>query len=309
MSKKPLVIGLALDMDYLIFSAMSASESEMDWGDDVWTLECDHKQARSIMYGTIKQLKKEIAKQLEKKYPKLREPGAYEFKELCVISGKGNFRLDILDTYKGNRVAKRKPVGYPAFCEATMAHFEATGVNNAFRWDGVEGDDVIGILMTKPDLAGCDRVIGVSCDKDFNTIPGDFFWITHMQLVRNDLAAANKWHMRQTLMGDTTDGYGGVPGVGEAFEGDIMAWLDNPKVYEKYEHELLRGPRKGQTEIRVRTVEPPEDVTLWDCMVSLAVANGMSASDLLVQARVARILRASDWNFEKQEPILWVPER
>lgn len=304
MSNK-LLIGLAFDMDYLIFSAMSASESEMDWGDDVWTLECDHKQARSIMYGTIKNIKKEIAKQLEKKYPKLK--GNYEFKDICVISGKGNFRLDILETYKGNRVAKRKPVGYPAFCESTQEHFRGQGVDNEFRWDGVEGDDVIGILMTKPELAGCDRVIGVSCDKDFNTIPGDFFWLTHMQLVRNTLLDADKWHMRQTLMGDTTDGYGGVPGVGEAFEGSLMDWIDAPKYYEKYEHELLRGPRKGQFETRTRVVDQPEDATLWDCMVSLAESQGMSEEDLLVQARVARILRASDWNFEKQEPILWNP--
>lgn len=306
---QPLRIGLALDMDYFIFSAMSASETEMDWGEDVWTLECDHKQARSIMYGTIKGIKKDIAKQLEAKYPKLRKEGAYEFVDLCIISGKDNFRLDILDTYKGNRVAKRKPVGYPAFCESTMEHFEGLGARQAFRWHGVEGDDVIGILMTKPELADCDRVIGVSCDKDFNTIPGDFFWLTHMQLVRNDLAAADKWHMRQTLMGDTTDGYGGVPGVGEAFEGDLMAWLDEPKMYEKYEHELLRGKRKGEFETRTRVTEKPEEASLWDCMVSLAASQGMTEEDLLVQARVARILRASDWNFEKEEPFLWTPER
>ncbi|WYW00662.1 RNaseH [Pseudomonas phage vB_PpuP-Vasula] len=296
-------IGLALDMDYLIFSAMSASETEQDWGDDIWTLECDHAKARSIMFGTIKTIKKDIAKQLEAKYPKLRAEGAYEFVELCIISGKGNFRLDILDSYKGNRVTKRKPVGYPAYCDAMMEHFE-----KAFRWDGVEGDDVIGILMTKPELAGCDRVIGVSCDKDFNTIPGDFFWLTPMELVRNDEAAADKWHMRQTMMGDTTDGYGGIPGVGEAFEGDLMAWLDNPKKYEVYQHELLRGKRKGQFEERTRVVEPEEGDSLWDCIVSLANAHGMTESDLLVQARCARILRASDWNFEKEEPILFTPK-
>lgn len=305
---KPLKIGLGLDMDYLIFSAMSASEVEQDWGDDLWTLECDHEKARSIMFGTIKSIKKEIAKQLEAKYPKLRAPGAYEFVEICVISGKGNFRLDILDSYKGNRVTKRKPVGYPAYCQAMMDHFGNEKGTTAFRWDGVEGDDVLGILGTKPELADCDRVIIVSCDKDFNTIPCDFFWLTHMQLVRNDLAAADKWHMRQTLMGDTTDGYGGVPGVGEAFEGDLMKWLDEPKKYEVYQHELLRGKRKGEFEERTRVVDQEEGDTLWDCMVSLAASQGMSEEDLLVQARVARILRASDWNFEKQEPILWTPK-
>lgn len=44
-------------------------------------------------------------------------------------------------------------------------------------------------------------------------------------------------------------------------------------------------------------------------MVSLAASQGMTEEDLLVQARVARILRATDWNFEKEEPILWTPER
>lgn len=312
---KPIRIGLAFDMDYLIFSAMSASEEEHDWGDDLWSLECDHAKARSIMYGTIKGLKKEIAKQLEKKYPKLRAEGAYEFVELCIISGKGNFRLDILDTYKGNRVAKRKPVGYPDFCNSTMEHF---GPERSFRWDGVEGDDVIGILGTKPELAGCDRVIMVSCDKDFNTIPGDFFWMTMMELVRNTVEDADKWHMRQTLMGDTTDGYGGVPGVGEAFEGSLMDWLDDPKYYTAREHTFLRGPRKGEIEIRYEgktqeemlEIDPstPDVMPLWDCMVSLAASKGMSEEDLLVQARVARILRASDWDFEKQEPILWTPK-
>lgn len=295
-------IGLALDMDYFIFSAMSASETEQDWGDDLWTLECDHAKARSIMFGTIKAIKKDIAKQLEKKYPKLRAEGAYEFVDICVISGKGNWRLDILDTYKGNRVTKRKPVGYPAFCEAMMDHYPI-----GYRVDGREGDDTLGILMSDPKAAGFDRVIGVSCDKDFNTIPGDFFWLTPMELIRNDLASADKWHMRQTLMGDTTDGYGGVPGVGEAFEGSLMDWLDNPKVYENYEHELLRGARKGQFETRQRSREPEDGETLWDCMVSLAKCQGMSEEDLLVQARVARILRAGEWNEETGEPILWTP--
>ena len=301
---KPIRIGLALDMDYLIYSAMSSSEVEHDWGDDQWSLECDHKKARSIMFGTIKGIKKELAKQLEARWPKLAVEGSYEFVDLCIISGKGNFRLDILDSYKGNRVNKRKPVGYPDYCEKMMEHY---GPEVSFRWPGVEGDDVIGILMTKPELANCDRVIGVSCDKDFNTIPGDFFWLTHMLLVRNDEAAADKWHMRQTLMGDVTDGYGGVPGVGESFEGDLMAWLDSPKMYEQYQHGLLRGKRKGEFETRVRQTEATLDDTLWDCMVSLAACYGMPEEDLLVQARCARILRASDWNFEKSEPILWKP--
>lgn len=50
--------------------------------------------------------------------------------------------------------------------------------------------------------------------------------------------------------------------VGEAFEGDLMAWLDEPKMYEKYEHELLRGKRKGEFETRTRVTEKPEEASL-----------------------------------------------
>ena len=35
---------------------------------------------------------------------------------------------------------------------------------------------------------------------------------------------------------------------------------------------------------------------------------GLTEDDALVQARVARILRAEDFNFETQEVILWNPE-
>ncbi|ADV35685.1 putative exonuclease [Pseudomonas phage phiIBB-PF7A] len=300
---QPVRIGLALDMDYLIFSAMSASETEQDWGDDIWTLECDHAKARSIMFGTIKTIKKEITKALMKRWPKrFPDENSFELVDICVISGKGNWRLDVLETYKGNRVSKRKPVGYPAYCDAMMDHYE-----NAVRVDGREGDDTLGILMTNPGLVDCDRVIGVSCDKDFNTIPGLFFWLTPMELVVNTEADADKWHMRQTMMGDTTDGYGGIPGVGEAFEGDLMAWLDNPKFYERTIKVMSRGPRKGQEVVEYVGREPMDGETLWDCMVSLAAAKGMSEEDLLVQARVARILRHGEWNDETAEPVLWSP--
>ena len=123
----------------------------------------------------------------------------------------------------------------------------------------------------------------------------------------NTLEDADKYHMRQTLMGDTTDGYGGVPGVGEAFEGSLMDWLDNPKFYEKTIKVMSRGPRKGQEVVDYVGREPMDGETLWDCMVSLAASKGMTEEDLLVQARVARILRVGEWNDETGEPVLWSP--
>lgn len=305
-----LKIGLALDMDYLIFSAMSASEEEQDWGEDVWTLYCDHKKARDILFGTIKTIKADIAGQLKRKF-KLTED-KYEFIDLCILSGDDNWRKDVLETYKANRKGKRKPVGYPKFCQELMDHYS----ENAFKWHGVEGDDVCGILMTNPSLAGCDRVISVSCDKDFNTVPGYFFWLTQMELIKNDEATADLHHMYQTLKGDTTDGYGGCPGVGEAFGGGLWEWLQDPEYFYQAIKVMKSGARKGE-EVPYWTsckrgdeeFDLHQGPSLWRCMTSLAEKQGMPESDLIVQAQVARILRWSDWDHENRKPILWQPPR
>jgi DNA polymerase-1 len=307
-----LKVGLALDMDYLIFSAMSAAEEEVDWGEDVWTLNCDHNKARSILFGTIKTIKADIGGQLKRKF-KLTED-RYEFIDLCIISGENNWRKEVLETYKANRKGKRKPVGYPAFCEGIMDHF---GPERSFKWDGVEGDDVCGILMTNPALAGCDRMVSVSCDKDFNTVPGYFFWLTQMDLVKNDEAAADGFHMLQAMMGDVTDGYGGIPGIGKE---TAKAFLESPEFFYETTKVMKSGPRKGEevpywtSMSREEAGDDPRFVfnngapTLWDCMVSLANKQGITEADLLVQAQVARILRDSDFDHDAKKPILWIPQ-
>lgn len=298
---KPIRIGLGFDMDYMIFSAMSGAEVETDWGDEIFTLECDHGKARNSLFSAIRSITEEIHEDIKRVSSKMRKEGAYEFVELCIISGKGNFRTDVLDTYKGNRKGKRKPVGYPVFCQNMMDHF---GPERSFRWDAIEGDDVLGILSTNPQLAGCDKVIIVSCDKDFYTIPGMFKRLSDGSFKISSEEEADRYHMYQTLIGDTTDGYGGIPQVGD---GAAVPFLENPQFYYQDVKVMKSGPRKGE-EVPFWTSRDPEpEETLWDCMVSLAAKQGMSEEELLQQARVARILRSSDWSYETKEPILWTP--
>ncbi|WYW04230.1 RNaseH [Pseudomonas phage vB_PpuP-Kallioja] len=304
-----LKVGLALDMDYLIFSAMSAAEEEQDWGEDVWTLFCDHKKARDILFGTIKTIKVNIAAQLKRKF-KLADD-KYEFVDICILSGDDNWRKDVLETYKANRKGKRKPVGYRKFCDEIMEHFG----EKSFKWHGMEGDDLCGIFMTNPEIVGCDRVISVSCDKDFNTVPGYFFWLTEQELIKNDETTADLHHFYQTLKGDTTDGYGGVPGVGEAFGPGLWEWLQDPEFFYEDTKVMKSGKRKGE-EVSFWTSCKPGDEewdlrqapTLWACMASLAAKQGMSEEDLIVQAQVARICRGSDFDLETKKPILWKPK-
>jgi len=91
--------------------------------------------------------------------------------------------------------------------------------------------------------------------------------------------------MMQTLMGDTTDGYSGCPWVGEKKardalgepqDGHLSLWWD--LVVDTYEN----ATRKGEN-------------------------LGLGIEDALVQARVARICRAEDYDFNKQEAIPWTP--
>jgi DNA polymerase-1 len=74
-------------------------------------------------------------------------------------------------------------------------------------------------------------------------------------------------------MGDATDGYGGCPGIG-------------PKTAEK----LL--DKHG---------------AVWKTVVDAYLKAGLTEEDAIMNARMARILRAEDWDFENNEVKLWTP--
>lgn len=280
---------LILDADYLVFSAMSAAEQETRWEDDVYTLECDHNKAWDILCNSIEAIISKRSKWADSKLV------------MCYTDAV-NWRKGVLPTYKMNRKGKRKPTGYTAFVERCMANEEW----NSFLRPTLEGDDCMGILGTNPKLVGCDEATLVSCDKDFKTIPCEFFWLTTGEILTIDDQEADYWHMYQTLIGDTTDGYGGVKGFGET---GAVEFLARPYKFEQVEKEFKSGPRKGQTVMEWKKVEPTAEDTLWDCMVTLAAKHGMTEADLLVQAQVARICRSSDFDFKKKEVILWEPNR
>ena len=134
----------------------------------------------------------------------------------------------------------------------------------------LEADDCIGILATKYK----DSII-ISGDKDFKTIPCRFYDFSRDEFFDTTEEQANYWFYYQTLVGDRADNYAGCPGVG-----DVTA----RKLLEK-------------------------DCS-WDTVVSAFEKVGLSEEDALVQARVARILRNTDykgtqvilWNALKGEP-------
>lgn len=136
----------------------------------------------------------------------------------------------------------------------------------------LEADDVIGILAT----ISPGKYIITTLDKDLNQIPGIHYDWRKDEYDDVSLERANKFFWRQILTGDSTDGYSGCPGIGS----------------KKAEH-LLEGINTEQE--------------AWQVIVETYASKGLTEEDALQQARVARILRKEDYNYKKNEPILWTP--
>lgn len=280
---------LVMDGDWLVFQAMAASEVETDWGDDMWTLECDHAKAWSILCDSIKSY-------ASRKKAWLGAPIVLAF------THDDNWRKGVLPTYKDNRKKTRKPVGYRAFLERVWENEEWFSI----REDRLEGDDVMGIIGSDPALFGFKKAVLVSCDKDFKTIPHcDFLWCTTGNILSHSLAEADYWHTFQMIKGDITDGYTGIGGWGDT----AAEYLENPFKFVLTQKELKSGKNKG-TIVEQWVKEPlAETDTLWDGIVSLGAKAGMTPADIIVQGQVARILRASEYDWYNKEITLWEPSR
>ena len=181
------------------------------------------------------------------------------------------FRLSVLPTYKSNR----KAVIRPAHLQA-VKDYMATNYKSYIR-DSLEADDLLGILATHPTLIKGDKVV-VTEDKDLMTVPCNLFRPKRDSKPKAvTLKEANYYHLYQSLIGDSTDGYRGCPGI---------------------------GPVKA--ELILRNALPGAE---WSAVVATYESKGLTEEEALVQARVARICRADDYDFKNKEVKLWTPHK
>ena len=131
----------------------------------------------------------------------------------------------------------------------------------------LEADDAMGIYATK--LPG--NTI-VSPDKDMRQIPGKLFNLEDTTTITPEEGA--RWHLIQTLAGDQTDGYSGVPGIGVKRAATL---------FEK----------QGYS---------------WNTVLAAFEDKGLTEDDALLNARLARILTNEDYDSKTQTPILWTPK-
>lgn len=178
-----------------------------------------------------------------------------------------NFRKDLNPSYKGNRAGVRKPMGFKPFRDQIIDK------HGALIKPALEADDVIGILATKP---GTDFII-VSDDKDLRTVPGAHLIDGHVTNIGESEATIK--FFTQVLTGDQADGYPGCPGIGPKKAEQILASVEPFKYPSAY----------------------------WEAIVNTYTKAGLTEEDAIMQARMARILRWTDWDHETQKVILWTP--
>ena len=240
-------LDLLIDGDLLLYRCACGVETEVKWDEDNHLLYSNFEDAWGLVKAQVKALKERFETD----------------SVLVALSSYRNFRKELCDTYKANRAGARKPLCFADLREAASKEWASMEI------DGLEADDVLGILATKP--TGRNTMI-ISDDKDFASIPCKHYTKGEVQAYTE--AEADYNHLYQTLVGDQADNYPGCPGI---------------------------GPVKAKKAL--------DCDDKWAAVVACFEKAGLTEDDALLQARLSRILRWEDWNSEKKEPILWTPTK
>lgn len=250
-----------IDADIILYEMAASCETAIPWpfgedGDVLWTRHAHFDEAWARSQDKFDAICKTVE--------------ATDF-IACVTTSSENWRFAVYPEYKSNRARGIKPM----LVGPLRARVAAEDWGRLMP--PLEADDVLGILQTKP---GAGDTIIVSTDKDMQTIPGMHYNPGKDLFFKQTEGMANSYHLRQALMGDTTDGYPGCPGVGEK---TVLSLVPD-------------------------SVEDDEVLPLWNDVILPAFAKkGKDEAFALSQARVARICRASDYNPATKEVILWNP--
>ena len=236
-------MSLLIDADFIVYKACAGAEVDIDWGDDVILVTSKFSEA----YKSVERELYHIATDL----------GCFD-DSILFFSDSVNFRKSIDPTYKGHR-NRKKPCGYRRVINKLKEDYHVVVMPT------LEADDAMGIYATKEQ-----GHIICSPDKDMRQIPGDLYDLSD-GVVTVTPEEGKRWHFIQTLAGDQTDGYSGVPGFG--IKRAISFFEEN-----------------GYT---------------WDAVLKAFASKDLDESTALQNARLAKILQHSDYDFTNQCVKLW----
>jgi len=236
---------LLIDADYIVYKSCAGAETEIDWGDDVIMVVSKFSEAMA---------------NVQRELTKIKSHFMWDVPEILLFfSDSVNFRKKIYPSYKGHR-NRKKPCGYRRVISELAEQY------GVIRMPTLEADDAMGIYATE----NPGNVI-VSPDKDMRQIPGKLFNMD--ELVEITEEEGRQWHLIQTLAGDQTDGYSGVPGIG----------------------------------IKRAVTLFGECGYSWDTVVKAFTDKDLTEEDALINARLAKILTNKEYDSNKRTVIPWCP--
>lgn len=162
------------------------------------------------------------------------------------LSGKNNFRYEVMETYKGNRVNSRKPLEYSNLFNYLVKEY------NANIADTVEADDVVVFKKTTEPLRYC--LCAIDKDVLYQTV-GTHYNYNKDEFITVSEEEANRFFWYQVLTGDGVDGYKGCKGIGKvkakeildkAYNDAMESSSDTEEFYRRYVKEAYEY--SGQSE-------------------------------------------------------------
>lgn len=148
-----------------------------------------------------------------------------DVKEVCkcrepiVYIGKGkNFRHDLYNLYKFDRIGRTRPVHYGAVKDYLIEYYDAQVV------EGIEADDALATYASEnKDVVVC------SVDKDLLQVPGYHYNFVTKERVTVSPKESYFNLFNQILIGDPVDGIPGISGVGVVKAGKITKDCESPR--------------------------------------------------------------------------------
>ncbi len=235
---------LLIDADYIVYKSCAAAETEIDWSDDTILVTSNFNDAYSATTNELTKLQNEFGSLSDL---------------ILFFSDSVNFRKKILPEYKGHR-NRKKPCGYKRVINKLKTEYKVIVMPE------LEADDAMGIFSTQ-----YPGNLIISPDKDMKQIPGKLYNLDETFTVSPEEGA--KWHLIQTLSGDQTDGYAGVPGIGVK---------------------------------RAETLFSKEGYS-WNTVLKAYKEKNLTEEDALLNARLARILTIDDYDSKQQKARPWTP--
>lgn len=238
-------MSLLIDADYIVYKCCAACETEIDYGDDVIVVTSKFSEALAAVERDLYNIANDL--------------GHFD-DSILFFSDSNNFRKSLDPNYKGHR-NRKKPCGYKRVIKALQETFPVVIIPT------LEADDALGIYATREQ-----GHIICSPDKDMRQIPGELYNFTDgVEYITKE--EGDRWHLIQTMAGDQTDGYSGVPGIGI-----------------KRADALLE--QHGSN---------------WQTVVDAFAEKDLDEDVALLNARLAKILQAENYDFLNEQIKHWVP--